>query len=350
MTGQVDHWRKDSWSEGRPLQANPLATGELSKTAADPAKTGEHAELLFGDRPELQFDRAFGPDGDFDADRDFGLDRARFGIKLPSMPGLGGLSGLPTLPSVSGLGYRVGMVGAAGVLIWGIVMAISPTTLTDTAALPEAGSTAAENLTPEDFEIAGPESVVGLASDDEGLAVGADGMPQAATPLEAQVGDVPAGDAPAGDAQTVVADAPAAANDADGSAAPGTTALGAGAAVDSSSPSTVAPAPSSSTSAPAPVAAAPTTAPPAAAASLDYQSNLAMLQRASVRNTNHDNSPYLNTPSDQLVLTNHYGPRSEYLNNPGQNPEQAFPVPNGGQFRAACEFSHFAYDLSLIHI
>jgi hypothetical protein len=95
--------------------------------------------------------------------------------------------------------------------------------------------------------------------------------------------------------------------------------------------------------------AAPTTEPPAAAASLDYQSNLAMLQGASVRNANHDGSAYINTPSDQLMLSNHYGPRSEYLNNPGQNPEQAFPVPAGGQFRAACEFSHFAYDDPLVY-
>lgn len=245
------------------------------------------------------------------------------------------------------LGYKVGMAGAAGVLIWVIVMAISPTTLTNTSALPKDASTATESFAPEDFEIARPEAVVGLASDEEALVIGADGMPQAATPLEAEAGT----DASATD-QAVVTDTPAAANEAGTSLVPGATAPGAGASVDSSSPSTAAPAPTTSTvpaTTAAPATAAPTTEPPAAAASLDYQSNLAMLQQASVRNTNHDGSPYLNTPSDQLVLSNHYGPRSEYLNNPGQNPEQAFPVPAGGQFRAACEFSHFAYDDPLVY-
>lgn len=80
----------------------------------------------------------------------------------------------------------------------------------------------------------------------------------------------------------------------------------------------------------------------------DYQANLDMIQAATVRNTNHDNSPYLNTASADLNPENHYGPRQEYLNNPAGNPEQAFPIPNGGQFRVACEFSHFAYDDPLL--
>ncbi len=77
--------------------------------------------------------------------------------------------------------------------------------------------------------------------------------------------------------------------------------------------------------------------------------NLALITAASVRNTNHDASPWADTPSDQLVLENHYGSRSDYLGNPAGNPEQAFPVPQGGQFRTSCEFSHFAYDDPLVH-
>ena len=46
------------------------------------------------------------------------------------------------------------MAGAAGVLIWVIVMAISPTTLTNTSALPKDASTATESFAPDDFEIA----------------------------------------------------------------------------------------------------------------------------------------------------------------------------------------------------
>ncbi len=74
-----------------------------------------------------------------------------------------------------------------------------------------------------------------------------------------------------------------------------------------------------------------------------------MIRAAGIRNRNHDASPYLATPSADLNPQNHYGPRSEYLNNPGDNPEQAFPIPAGGQFRVACEFSHFAYDDPLLY-
>ncbi|MGB5759746.1 MAG: DUF1996 domain-containing protein [Acidimicrobiales bacterium] len=86
----------------------------------------------------------------------------------------------------------------------------------------------------------------------------------------------------------------------------------------------------------------------AATSSLDYDSNLAMLRAASIRNTNHDASPDRDTPSDQLTLTDHYGPREEYLGSPGGNPEQSFPIPAGGQFRTGCEFSHFSYDDPLL--
>ncbi len=79
-----------------------------------------------------------------------------------------------------------------------------------------------------------------------------------------------------------------------------------------------------------------------------YTENLALIRQSSIRNTNHDTSPWINTPSDQLNPLDHYGPRSDYLNLPGGNPEQSFPTTSGGQFRAGCEFSHFAYDDPLV--
>ncbi|MGB5759747.1 MAG: DUF1996 domain-containing protein, partial [Acidimicrobiales bacterium] len=104
--------------------------------------------------------------------------------------------------------------------------------------------------------------------------------------------------------------------------------------------------------APTSTAAPASTAAPTAAAqanvSLDYRSNLDLIRASSVRNRNHDNSPYRNTPSASLNLQSLYGPRNEYLGNPGGNPEQAFPVANGGQFRTGCEFSHFSYDDPLV--
>ncbi len=79
-----------------------------------------------------------------------------------------------------------------------------------------------------------------------------------------------------------------------------------------------------------------------------YEENLAFVRSASTRNVNHDDSPYRNIRSADLVLSDHFGPRSEYLGNPGGNPEQSFPIAPGGQFRAGCEFSHFAYDDPLV--
>lgn len=76
--------------------------------------------------------------------------------------------------------------------------------------------------------------------------------------------------------------------------------------------------------------------------------NLAMITNASVRNSNHDDSAARDTPQDDLNLEDHYGPRTDYLAAPGGNPERSFPVGQGGQFRASCEFSHFAYDDPLI--
>jgi hypothetical protein len=75
-----------------------------------------------------------------------------------------------------------------------------------------------------------------------------------------------------------------------------------------------------------------------------YASNLAMIRGASVRNTNHDNSVYKDTPQSSLIVENLYGPRSEYLDETLNPPEGDFPVLEGAQFRTSCEFSHFAYD------
>ena len=81
----------------------------------------------------------------------------------------------------------------------------------------------------------------------------------------------------------------------------------------------------------------------------DYESNLALIRNQTVRNRNEDDSPHRNTPSADLVPENHYGPRSEYLAKADGNVEPSFPVENGGQFRVACEFSHFAYDDPLVY-
>ncbi len=79
------------------------------------------------------------------------------------------------------------------------------------------------------------------------------------------------------------------------------------------------------------------------------QANLDLIRSSSVRNTNHDNSPYRDIAQADLQIEDHFGPRSDYLGNPGGNSEQSFPVGGGGQFRVSCEFSHFAYDDPLVH-
>ena len=75
-----------------------------------------------------------------------------------------------------------------------------------------------------------------------------------------------------------------------------------------------------------------------------YAENLAIIQSQTVRNDNHDNSPFRDVAADDIVQADLLGPRSEYLGNPNGNPEQSFPIAGGGQFRTSCEFSHFAYD------
>ena len=79
-----------------------------------------------------------------------------------------------------------------------------------------------------------------------------------------------------------------------------------------------------------------------------YAKNLSLILASGVRNTNHDQSPYLSVPSDELVIEDHLGPRADYLTEPGGNTEISFPTAAGGQFRAGCEFSHFAYDDPLV--
>jgi hypothetical protein len=91
-----------------------------------------------------------------------------------------------------------------------------------------------------------------------------------------------------------------------------------------------------------------TVTPPAS----NYQQNLAMIKNGTVRNRNLDSSPYRNTPMASLPTGDSsplLGPRSDYLGNPGGNPEVAFPAKNVGTFRTACEFSHFAYDDPLVY-
>ncbi|MEM7274851.1 MAG: DUF1996 domain-containing protein [Actinomycetota bacterium] len=97
-----------------------------------------------------------------------------------------------------------------------------------------------------------------------------------------------------------------------------------------------------------------TSAPPAVThgtGPADYGANLSMIRAQTVRNRNHDGSPYRSVPQAALDVGDGsplLGPRSAYLDSPNGNPEQAFPIPAGGQFRIACEFSHFAYDDPLI--
>ncbi len=180
---------------------------------------------------------------------------------------------------------QVGLVVGVGFLIWAAVTMLSPSTLVDTTDLPEDAATLA-----------------GRAIDP---------------------GD-PATRSPLGSGGTVIVGA------GDGSA---DGALG----VDGAATTETSIAQESTT-----------TTSEAPSASLDYQSNLELLRSASVRNNNHDGSPYANTPSASLVLENHYGPRSDYLTRAAGNPENSFPVAGGGQFRAVCEFSHFSYDDPLV--
>lgn len=81
----------------------------------------------------------------------------------------------------------------------------------------------------------------------------------------------------------------------------------------------------------------------------EYDLNLQRIKSSSVRNRNHDNSPFAETVMAEIPIEQLYGPRSVYLGNPGGNPENSFPVEEGGQFRTSCEFSHFAYDDPILY-
>lgn len=84
----------------------------------------------------------------------------------------------------------------------------------------------------------------------------------------------------------------------------------------------------------------------------DYQKNLQMITAASVRNRNLDDSAYRNTPMANIPTGSTsplLGPRSDYLQSAGGNPEVGFPARGVGTFRTSCEFSHFAYDDPLVH-
>jgi hypothetical protein len=278
---------------------------------------------------------------------------------------------------------------AAGVGIWLVVSALSPATLVDTSTLVDSQDLSDESATSAILA----DATIDLGAQESPVALNLSGTIVANVDGQLEQGIAPAdptdpsttSTGPA--SESITADPNATATSADAStasASTGSTATEAGtaqsAAAGTAAPATAAPSTAASAStgssggtgsstsgAPAttatPTTATPTTAAPTTTAapstqapttaavtgSLNYRSNLDMIRSLSVRNKNHDGSPYRNTASASLNLQSLYGPRSEYLGNPGGNPEQAFPVGNGGQFRTACEFSHFAYDDPLIY-
>jgi len=83
-----------------------------------------------------------------------------------------------------------------------------------------------------------------------------------------------------------------------------------------------------------------------------YAENLAKIKASSFRSRVEDTSPFRDTPQDELVIDDLLGPRSDYvdLDITGGDAERSFPTDNGvGNFRVACEFSHFAYDDPFMH-
>lgn len=83
-----------------------------------------------------------------------------------------------------------------------------------------------------------------------------------------------------------------------------------------------------------------------------YKNNLLKIQSQSYRNTSRDSSSDLYTPSNDLILENYYGPRSDYfdpIKTKGWNEGNITPKPENGNFRTDCEFSHFAYDDPIVH-
>ncbi len=88
-----------------------------------------------------------------------------------------------------------------------------------------------------------------------------------------------------------------------------------------------------------------------------YSENLKKILAVKVRNTNLDNSKFLNTPMAAINTAELLGPREDYIRGddgvvpgaPGGNPEEGFPTQGVGTFRISCEFSHFAYDDPLVY-
>jgi len=72
----------------------------------------------------------------------------------------------------------------------------------------------------------------------------------------------------------------------------------------------------------------------------DATANLAMLKATRYRNTNHDNSAYIATPSASLPINNLLVPWRDYEAAGGITR----PIAGSGSFRVYCEFSHLAYD------
>ncbi len=80
-----------------------------------------------------------------------------------------------------------------------------------------------------------------------------------------------------------------------------------------------------------------------------YKENLELIKSASVRNRNHDDSPFINTPLLDLPLdpatSPLFGSRQEYVD----NNQTGVAFKNSGSFRTTCGFSHFAYDDPLVY-
>ncbi len=270
--------------------------------------------------------------------------------------------------------YKFGLAFFAGVGIWLVVSMLSPATLVDTSTLVDSRdltdeSATAAALVDATIDVGSQESPTALNVAGT-IVAGVDGqLDQVGTeaPAESATTETAATETSSDETaatETTGAAAESISTETSSSAATATNPQPAAAAdttagtptskapaATTGTPSSAAPTTTATTAAPTTTAAPATQAPTTAAitGSLDYRSNLEMIRSVSVRNKNHDNSPYRNTASASLNLQALYGPRNEYLGNPGGNPEQAFPVANGGQFRTGCEFSHFAYDDPLIY-
>ncbi len=234
----------------------------------------------------------------------------------------------------------VAVVGAAGWLITLLANLLSPSNLLDTTNRDDVE--APVELRNDDLDLGLGGGAERDGSDGSGAATvirvdGTEGSVVAPSDAdEAGVGSGEAGDDEASGESETEGSAQGGSSDAAGAApAPGSGAASAPGSGAASAPART----------PAPGSGSRTAA---VGATADYRSNLELLRSASVRNRNHDGSAQRGVAQSALVPQQHYGPRSEYLGAPGGSPEQAFPVANGGQFRTACEFSHFGYDDPLV--